>query len=557
MKIKHHQKLHAALFLTLALAPALRAVAQTVAPRALPPATEKKLHDLLAEPVVQQAHIGLSVMALGTAQTPQTFPVNPYTQQQRQMLFEVDGDKRFMPASNVKLYTAAIALHEMGPDKVFTTSVITNTPQIENGVIKGNLFLMGGGDPALSEEALQKLARDIAARGIKEVKGHVVAVSNEFKAETYGGRYPDGWTLDDALWYYGPEISALAFNRNQVDVTITGADAPGKSATVEINPPLDGLHIYAHVQTGMAELATKSSSELLSFNRTDEDGDERQRNAIITISGQVAPGQKIVEGVAIPNPPLMAGLMFKKLLAANGVQVQGQYLSRARADAEATYTPGVPGGVIVGQWPQQWTLLANGVLASYDSPPLRVLLQRLLKNSDNLYAEMLLRDAALHHDRAANVLNNNPQTQTGPRAHALMFEWLRNNNIDTTGLRFTDGSGLSRYNLITPRATAQLLAAVDQMPGGQAFWDALPIAGVDGTMKNRMRSTPLVNNARTKSGTFSIVSALSGYVTTRDGHRLAVSLLTNFAPDGTAVRNWQDRVYTALAEADWSTPAAN
>jgi D-alanyl-D-alanine carboxypeptidase/D-alanyl-D-alanine-endopeptidase (penicillin-binding protein 4) len=116
----------------------------------------------------------------------------------------------------------------------------------------------------------------------------------------------------------------------------------------------------------------------------------------------------------------------------------------------------------------------------------------------------------------------------------------------------TDGSGLSRYNLLTPRATVQLLAAVQRLPGGKALWDALPVAGVNGTLGRRMKGTPAQNNARAKTGTFSIVSTLSGYVTTRDGHRLAVSLLTNFARDGRNARRLQDEVYALLAQTQWS-----
>jgi D-alanyl-D-alanine carboxypeptidase/D-alanyl-D-alanine-endopeptidase (penicillin-binding protein 4) len=132
------------------------------------------------------------------------------------------------------------------------------------------------------------------------------------------------------------------------------------------------------------------------------------------------------------------------------------------------------------------------------------------------------------------------------------FAWLKQNGVDTAALRMTDGSGLSRYNLVTPRATVQLLAAVQRLPGGDAMWNALPLAGVDGTLGRRMKGTAAQNNVRAKTGTFSIVSTLSGYVTTRDGHRLAVSLLTNFARDGREARKLQDEIYALLAATQWS-----
>jgi PBP4 family serine-type D-alanyl-D-alanine carboxypeptidase len=115
----------------------------------------------------------------------------------------------------------------------------------------------------------------------------------------------------------------------------------------------------------------------------------------------------------------------------------------------------------------------------------------------------------------------------------------------------TDGSGLSRYNLITPRATVQLLAPCNACRAAMRC-GTLAVAGVDGTLGRRMKGTAAQNNARAKTGTFSIVSTLSGYVTTRDGHRLAVSLLTNFARDGREARRVQDEVYALLAATQWS-----
>lgn len=153
---------------------------------------------------------------------------------------------------------------------------------------------------------------------------------------------------------------------------------------------------------------------------------------------------------------------------------------------------------------------------------------------------MLLRNAAYYHDGTGG-------DKAGPRAHALLKKWLISQNIDTSGLRFEDGSGLSRYNLLTPRATAQLLAAINRMKDGDVIWNALPIAGIDGTMKKRMLSTPTLGNVRAKSGTFSIASNLSGYVTTRNNRRLAVALFINFARDTKAAQKAQDEIFAILA----------
>jgi len=126
--------------------------------------------------------------------------------------------------------------------------------------------------------------------------------------------------------------------------------------------------------------------------------------------------------------------------------------------------------------------------------------------------------------------------------------YLKSENIDSSGLRFSDGSGLSRYNLLTPRSLTQLLGAAERLPDARSFWDAMPIAGVDGTLRKRMIGTAAQNNARAKTGTFSITSCLSGYVTTRDGNRLAVSVLTNFARSGSDARKLQNEIFALLAE---------
>jgi D-alanyl-D-alanine carboxypeptidase/D-alanyl-D-alanine-endopeptidase (penicillin-binding protein 4) len=264
---------------------------------------------------------------------------------------------------------------------------------------------------------------------------------------------PMAGQLDDALWYYGPEVSALAVNRNQIDVFLTGGSRQGDPATLRIEPPL-GLHsfsVLSKATTGGKQLGGSSTEESLRFDRaTNNDAISR----VLTISGQVAPGQTVSEGFAVADPPGWAAVIFQRALQEQGVAVEN------------------------GDIPSPAMNSRN--LAVQESPPVRVLLRRFLKNSDNLYGEMLLRAAARYSD-------NRTGAGTAARGNQLLFAWLKQNGIDTSALRMTDGSGLSRYNLITPRATVQLLAAVQRLPNGDALWDALPAAGVDGTLSRRMK----------------------------------------------------------------------
>ncbi|HVF11270.1 MAG TPA: D-alanyl-D-alanine carboxypeptidase/D-alanyl-D-alanine-endopeptidase, partial [Abditibacteriaceae bacterium] len=504
------------LIISLTLVASWRLIHAAPAPRALPPATEKQIRALLAHPQLRDAHVGISIIALGTVPDANAFPARPYDDKQQPVLFAVDAEKRFMPASNVKLYTAALALRVLGPEKTFSTEVHI-TGDLSEGTLQGTLSLFGNGDPSLSTEDLRSLARQVAARGIKRITGGVFAQNCCIWADNFAGRYPEGWTLDDAIWYYGPEISALAINRNQLDITIEGAAQPGQPAKVTISPPVEHFPISAKVTTGGHELARKSTEEILHFDRSGVDGPISER---LNIWGQVAPGQKITEGVAVPDPSRWAGALLKQALEENGVAV-GTGLTGPRDMTPLNAAP-------PGTTPRNANS-PGGRRVRHDSPPLRILLRHLLKNSDNLYAEMLWRNA--------DVYSGNPSKIGTPvRGHEPLLSWLRENGVPTDSLRFTDGSGLSRYNLVTPAATARLLAAIERIPGSTAIWDGLPIAGVDGTLKNRMKSTAAAANVRAKTGTFSIVSTLSGYVTTRDGHRLAISLLTNFARDGAAVR---------------------
>jgi serine-type D-Ala-D-Ala carboxypeptidase/endopeptidase (penicillin-binding protein 4) len=492
------------------------------APRALPPATEAKIKQLLAAPELQGGHVGVLISALGSAATPQVFPAQPYDGKTQPILFSQNADKRFLPASNMKLFTSAMALKALGPEKTFATKLL----KYEEGLdYNEHYVLRGGGDPSLDDMGLQDLANQVAGAGVKNIP--LLRVDGSvYGAESFSRRYPDGWTLDDTLWYYGPEINALAYNRNQVDVSVTGGKEAFAPTQIVVSPALPDIKILNATKTDK-ELA--SHVEVSADRTLPLDG----KSDAVWITGYLAPNETATLGVAMPAPLQTVCKRFASLLEAQKIAVK-------KADFDSASVVGFPSNSRMAR------SFGDKVVASHQSPPLRELLKRLLKNSDNLYAEMMLRNAAVYslpEEKRATNLNY------AARGHQLIFDWLKENNLAADGLKFTDGSGLSRYNLVTPRAVFSVLAAAEKLPGANAFYEALPIAGVDGTMKNRMKGTAAENNARAKSGTFSIVSCLSGYVTTRDGHRLSVVILTNFVPDGKAARRFQDEVFTALAEA--------
>ncbi|HEX8464573.1 MAG TPA: D-alanyl-D-alanine carboxypeptidase/D-alanyl-D-alanine-endopeptidase [Abditibacterium sp.] len=498
------------------------------APRALPPATRFQIEKLLRHPALASAHVGVAVVALGRAASPAQFPAAPYDGAAQPLLFGRDSDKRFTPASNFKLFTAAWVLQQLGPDYRFRTRAVrTNVLAMRVGSwptgvpYPSIITLYGDGDPSFSIPELRNLAKIVAAQSPNAI---VVRASDalfpqgKMGGEEGGGRYPDGWTLDDALWYYGAPVGALALNRNQVDVTISSSAVVGEAATVQTEPEAP-FSVFAPVIT---VAPTDPRAGTLRWTRGDLNS---PLGSTLTIEGFLTPNQRVSEGIAVPDPRGWAQSLFDAALRENKAQV---------VEPEGIY----------GQ-------KDAAVAAQHVSAPLSQLMQRFLKNSDNLYGEMLLRRAAL---TLPPVESKNPQiasTGLAGRAHASMLQWLKTSGVPTQGIRFSDGSGLSRYNLATPISLARVLGTVEKIKGGSAIYSALPVAGVDGTLKSRMVGSAAQGNVRAKTGTFSIANSLSGYVTTRDGQRLAVSVMTNFVEDGELARRWQGQIFATLAAADF------
>jgi D-alanyl-D-alanine carboxypeptidase/D-alanyl-D-alanine-endopeptidase (penicillin-binding protein 4) len=499
------------------------ALAQNAPPSKLPPATQSKIEAILRDANLQNAHVGVAVVALGRAASPTQARATSFAQGAQPLLFARDGDKRFLPASNFKLFTASWALESLGAKHTFLTrAVLAPLRFVKTGVwptgdpLPLSVQLEGEGDPSLSGADLEQLAAQVAASPRVQGQSLIVSVRpSTLGAEENEGRYPDGWTIDDATWYYGAPITGWALDRNQIDVTISGTK-PGELADMRVDGELP-FPIFNGVLTS----ADAQSATGAHFDRGDHSS---ALGGTLSLVGSVAPGSKDSEGVAVPDPDAWIRARFSALLRAKGVKV---------VDPGVGYA--IEGGEAVGV---------------HTSAPLGTLLQKFLKTSDNLYGEMLLRAAATRAPK--KKWSQIASSGLAARSHGALLDWLDANRVPVASLRLSDGSGLSRYNLVTPVAMTRLLALEARQKDGAFFYNALPVAGVDGTLRNRMENTRAVNNVRAKTGTFSIVNCLSGYVTTRDGVRLAISVLTNFAPDGDRARESQGQIFAALAEASWA-----
>ncbi len=420
-------------------------------------------------------------------------------------LYERNADPVFLPASNNKLLTSAATLAILGPNYVYRTRLFRTGPITRVGTLQGELVLRGAGDPLLSPRDLDEIARQVARAGIRRVTGGVRFDDSLFDRQRLG----EGWSWDDEPYYYSAQISALNLNENLVSVQVLPGRRVGEHARVLIGPTDKYTALVNTALTG----PPKSKPSLVI-------GRVRGRN-ILTVSGSlpidVAAKDNRSVGVTIENPSRFAAFVLAERLRRQGVAIAGGVREGAPISPEAP------------------------VVAEHVSVPLSALLRRLNKPSDNLIAECLLKTVGA----ACRGQGTGGADGTGAQAAR---DWLARIGLDVSRLRMADGSGLSRRNYVSPRNLVRLLVYLHTLPTFPIFYNSLPIAGADGTLRRRLRGTAAAGNCHAKTGSLAHVSSLSGYVTTRDGEMLAFSILMNnhLAPnrDCAAV---QDKIVALLA----------
>jgi D-alanyl-D-alanine carboxypeptidase/D-alanyl-D-alanine-endopeptidase (penicillin-binding protein 4) len=431
------------------------------------------------------------------------------------VLFAHNAGKYFIPASNAKLFTAAMALQELGPDRRLRTSLYAGAPPGPDGVLAGDLVLYGRGDPALlgpgtagpfRPDPLEDLARRLEALGVRAVQGDLVGDDSFFAAPPYG----PGWEWEDLGAAYGAEPTALTVHRGTVDLWVYPAPGPGRPCFLFAQPG-HGLFTFRNgTRTGPAQPVR---AERLP-------GEEA-----IRVTGSLPPGAAPVRlTVSVRDPARFAAQLLGRALARHGIQVRGRIRSAHYRDRPAP--PEAAGQV---------------ELAGLEGPTVGELVRDLLKRSDNLYAQCLLLQAGARPGPWAQA------GDTARRGAAALAAWLAKAGLDPAAAALEDGAGLSRGDLVTPDALVRLLAHMDRQPEGRQFQADLPVAGVDGTLQRRLGGTPAQGNLRAKTGTLRFTRALSGYLTDAGGARLAFALLLN---------NYRPAPGAPPAEADLDTLAA-
>ncbi|HEY7680531.1 MAG TPA: D-alanyl-D-alanine carboxypeptidase/D-alanyl-D-alanine-endopeptidase, partial [Terriglobia bacterium] len=431
----------------------------------------------------------------------------------------LNQDKLFIPASTAKLFPAATALTRLGMDFRYRTTVETAGNIGEGGSLAGDLVLVGRGDPNLSGRVLpyngrtereetgtrifQELAAEVLSKGVRAVEGNLVVDDSYFVSQPHA----PGWEVDDLQWGYGAAVSALAINDNVIVVDVLPGPRVGEIAVVRIQP-MEGYYeldnrVLTIPRAGSTPGGGASASEpMLGMER-------RPGSTLLRMWGQVterSAGWR--RALAIEDPPRFAGEFFRQELARQGVEVKGNVVVRRLESSDVADLKGAlrPPAVARGE-----------VLATHESAPLAESLQVILKVSQNLHAEMLLR--TLGRER-----RNVGSAEAGVEE---VNAFLKEMGVRERDVVLRDGSGLTRQNLATPAAMVALLRHMQRSELGAAWTAMLPIAGEDGSLAGRMRNTTLRRRAWVKTGNLSEVAALAGYVSNQQDELLAFAVFVN------------------------------
>ena len=498
-----------------------------VAPRAALPA---RLAAYLDEPRFSAAAWGVKVVSLETGK----------------MLFEHQSHKLMKPASNAKLYTGALALDRLGPDFRIKTSLYAAARPDANGILKSDLIIFGRGDPSFAarfnngdyEKSLSPLVEALAGAGVKRIDGDLVGDETYFR----GARFGAGWTWDDLQYYYGAEVSALTVEDNVIDLVFKPALSQDAPCQIIAKPGSDFVSFINRTKT-----SARGSPHSIEIFRP-----LGQNTAYVT--GHLPLDASNHTGaVAVHEPARFFLSRYREALAKRGILVSGNPRTVGWLDAEASK-------IDLSEWVE---------LASAESRPLREILAKMLKPSQNLYAQLLLLQVGAAFEpgsrrsgesgKASEPLTRRlseaspppfaVQKTTEVLGIAEMKKFLAHAGVPASEVLLDEGSGLSRSCLVTPHATVELLRFMHRHRDAAVFRDCLPVAGVDGSLRNRMKNTKAVSNLRAKTGHIRYVDSLSGYVTSGAGESLAFSImLNNYSNPARSGREEVDALAVMLSE---------
>ncbi len=444
-----------------------------------------EIETVLHDPLLATSNVGIKIVSVTTGE----------------VLYEADADKLYHPASTMKLLTAATALVKLEPNYRFHTTLYADN--IEDDRVRGNVYLKGRGDPLLATEDLAEMVETLAQFGAKEIDGDIVVDDTYFDDVPMG----KGWMWDDGpIGGYYSHQSALTINHNGVTVIVSPGAEVGEPVRVKLDPPTEYMKIVNDATT-----ITASEDAALHF--------ERQTmpvpGNVLMIRGSMAVNHgEARRKVDIVNPSMYCGALFRETLTQSGITVQGV----------------IRQGVVANDATE---------IAVNASPPLSLIVRKMNKRSDNLIAELLLKTIG------AEMIGLPGTSQKGLR---VINEFLTETGMAKTRSMLADGSGVSRYNLLSASTLTNLLVYMFKdfsvMP---EYLTSLPVAGVDGTLSWRMKESEAEGILRAKTGTMRGVTTLAGYAMTADGEILAFAMLmSHYAGSSNPRRALQDKIGNAL-----------
>ena len=404
-------------------------------------------------------------------------------------LFSLNERRMMVPASNQKLLTVAAAARRLGWDFRYTTRVLATGSVNADGTLDGDLVVVGSGDPTINPRhpdrwaVLDAWAGQVAARGVKVINGHLIGDDNAFAEPGLGS----GWSWDDLVTGYGSPIGALQYNENQVELLVGPGMTAGAAGIVSMSPMGSGLLVDNQVITVAADQPTRVISERM------------PGWSMLTVRGQVPVGGKPrLVLAAVENPTVMFLNAFREALSRKGIFLGGSALD-------------------IDDVQKAPNLSTAETWVTDQSPPLAEIVDPLLKRSRNGYAETLLWTMTPPGEPANEVAGLK-----------VLRETLTELGVDPALYASFDGSGLSRYDMLTAESLTRVLTTIwnDPVMLGP-YRSALPVAGTAGSIENRLKGTAAAGRVWAKTGSMFNIDTLSGYIVTTDDEPLVFSFLAN------------------------------
>lgn len=452
-----------------------------------------QMDDIFNDPNFSNANWGVVIQSLETGE----------------YLYKRNENKFFVPASNLKLFTSAAALILLGGDYRFETNLYLNG-SVDGSILIGDLVVQGDGDPTVSGrfynndvfKVYKNWADSLLDKGIDEITGNLIGDDNHFDNQGLG----DGWAWNYESYWYAAPSSAISFNDNVVDITVS-VDKESFIPQIKTTPNTKYVIVINDVTS-----VPNDSSTAIDVHR------ERGTN-VVTVSGTIKRNDSLKTFVTVNNPTQYAMVTLKDVLIRKGIEVNGYPIDVDDINATLNYE-------------------TMKLLTTHYSPPLREIIKVVNKNSNNFYAEQLLKAIGLYVD-------NHGTSQNGIKG---VLSVLPEMGINPESLLMEDGSGLSPNNFVTPRQFVNLLTYMYKSNHFIDFFNSLPIAGIDGTLGKRMSNSLAKGKLRAKTGYLSNVRSLSGYAFTADDEPIAFSIIVNnFNVPVKLAENLQDLVCLRLA----------